>query len=257
MLKLKYFLSFNFLKPFIEIIFLWFVIYQILNFIRNTRIIQAVKAIVIILSIFVITQRLGLEVINWMINKIFAISVIALLIIFQPELRNGLIRLGGGHLLDIFPHGEKKWDNLIQGILRISDKKYGGLIALQKEVNLDQYIETGTKLDSAITPELIETIFYPGNPLHDGGIIIRGERIVSAGCTFPLSNNPYLSKTMGMRHRAAVGLSEESDALVIVVSGENGSISIAQRGILRLDVDEKILREALRQFSQTKFAKKI
>ncbi|MCM8797902.1 MAG: diadenylate cyclase CdaA, partial [Candidatus Omnitrophica bacterium] len=225
MFKFSYFFRLSFLKPLLEILLLWFVFYQVLNFIRSSRVMQALKVIIFLIIIFLFTQRLGLEVITWVLNKIFTISVIALLIIFQPELRNGLIRLGGGSLWGIFFHEEKNWEELIKGVLRLSDKKMGGLIAIQKEMGLDQYIETGIKLDCLISPEVLEAIFYPGNPLHDGGIIIQGKKIVSAGCFFPVSNNPYLSKTMGMRHRAAVGLSEESDALIIVVSEENGSIS--------------------------------
>lgn len=246
----------NVLKSLLEIIILWFIFYQILDFIRRSRIAQALRVIVIILFVYLLTQRLELEVISWIINKIFAISVIALLIIFQPELRNGLIRLGGGSLFGIFIHGEKKWENLIKGIMRLSDKKIGGLIAVQREMSLDQYIETGIRIDSLISPEIIEAIFYPGNPLHDGGMIIQGDRIVSAKCLFPLSTNPYLSKTTGMRHRAAVGLSEESDALIIVISQENGSISIAQKGILRLDVDENILRNTLNQVFYSRLIKR-
>ncbi|MCM8779054.1 MAG: diadenylate cyclase CdaA [Candidatus Omnitrophica bacterium] len=256
MFKPGNFFSPKFLKSLGEISLLWLFIYYVLKFIRSSRAIQALKAMVVLLGVFLLTHYLGLEVITWIIYKIFAISVIALLIIFQPELRNGLIRLGGGSLWGLFLHQENNWDALIKGLLRLSDKKIGCLIAIQREVDLGQYIDTGAKLDSLISPEIIESIFYPGNPLHDGGVIIRGQRIVAAGCLFPVSTNPYLSKTMGMRHRAAVGLSEESDALVIVVSEENGAISLAQKGILRLDVDEKILRTTLSQFFQSKTFRK-
>ncbi|MCM8783545.1 MAG: diadenylate cyclase CdaA [Candidatus Omnitrophica bacterium] len=256
MSKLVYYFSPFFLKSLLEIFILWVVFYQVLNFIRSSRVVQALKVIIILLVIFLLTQRLGLEVITWIINRIFAISVIALLIIFQPELRNGLIRLGGGHFLGIFFREEKKWEGLIKGILKLSEKRIGGLIAIQRDVSLEQYIETGIRLESLVSSEMIETIFYPGNPLHDGGVIIQGQRIVAAGCFFPVSTNPYLSKTIGMRHRAAVGLSEESDALVIVISEENGSISLAQKGILRLDIDEKILRTTLNQLYQSRVARK-
>ncbi|MGE4357294.1 MAG: diadenylate cyclase CdaA [Candidatus Omnitrophota bacterium] len=257
MVKIADYFSPVFLRSVVEIVILWFVIYRILDFIRSSRAIQALKVIFVLLIVFLVTQRLGLEVITWIINRIFTISVIALLIIFQPELRNGLIRLGGGHFLGIFFREEREFEDLIKGVLKLSKKRIGALIALQREVSLEQYVDTGIKIDALINPEVIEAIFYPGNPLHDGGVIIHRQRIVAAGCFFPVSTNPYLSKTLGMRHRAAVGLSEESDALVIVVSEENGAISVAQKGILRLDIDEKILRTTLNEHFQPQRVRKV
>lgn len=250
-------LIFIYLKAFVEILFLGLVFYSILNFMRRSQAIQMLKVIIVILGIFFITQRLDLEVLSWILNKIFAISVILLIVIFQPELRNGLIRLGRSRFLGIFFREEERWEELIKGILRLSDKKIGCLVAIEGEVSLQPYIEEGVKVDGVISPELMESIFYPNNPLHDGGAIIRDKRIVSAACFFPVSNNPYLSKTLGMRHRAAVGLSEDTDALVIVVSEENGTISLASKGILRLDVDEKILRDSLKEISQRRYTRKL
>jgi diadenylate cyclase len=246
-------------RPVLEISILWFIFYYILNSIKGTRAVQVFKAFILLLVVFLITQRLNLEVLTWILNKIFAISLIAFLIIFHPELRRTLMRLGGGRFLSSFlhEHERKSWEELINSVVNLSQKKIGALIAIQKQVGLRTYIESGVTLDCLISEELFETIFSSGSSLHDGGVIIEGVRIAAAGCLFPLTTNPRITKTLGMRHRAALGLSEESDCLVIVVSEETGLISLAEDGILRRDIDELILREALQGIYSAKGEKKV
>jgi len=247
----------HYLKPVVEIVFLWFVFYNILNFIRGTRALHVLKALVFLLVIFIIAQRLRLETITWILNKLFAISVMAILIIFQPELRRGLMRLGAGHLLGVFIHEEKNWEELLRAVINLSQKKIGCLIAIQKEIGFKPYIESAVAMDSLISEELIEAVFKPGGPLHDGGMIIEGTRISAAGCLFPLTSNPHVSKTLGTRHRAALGLTEESDCLAIVVSEENGLISLAQKGVLRRDVDEETLHKILEELYRPRVKKRL
>ncbi|MBN1871932.1 MAG: diadenylate cyclase CdaA [Candidatus Omnitrophica bacterium] len=225
-----------------EIIILWFIYYMIFLFIRGSRTVQVLKGLIVIALLLVLTQQAGLSTISWIITKIFPISVLAFLIIFQPELRRGLARLGqfGSMLKE-----EKIIDEIVKSAGILSKKKIGALIALEREIGLRPYIESGIILDSKVTSELINTIFMPNTPLHDGGVIIQGGTIVAAGCLFPLSQDQRLSKTMGTRHRAAIGLTEETDAVAVVVSEETGAISISINGKLTRDLDKDTLSKIL------------
>lgn len=226
----------------IEVILLAVIYYVILLFIRGSRTVQLLKGLLLIVALLIITQQMGLLTVNWIITKILPLSVLALLIIFHPELRMGLARLGqfGAALRE-----EKVCDEIVKAVTVLSKKKIGALIAIEREVGLRNYVESGVPLYSRVTSELINTIFMPNTPLHDGGIIIEGGTIASAGCLFPLSQDPRLSKTMGMRHRAAIGLSEETDAVVIVVSEETGAISLAIGAKLTRDIDRENLLKSL------------
>ncbi len=226
----------------LEMVILWFIYYMVFLFIRGSRTVQLVKGLIIIVLLLIITQQSGLTTISWIMTKIFPISVLAFLIIFQPELRRGLARLGqfGAMLKE-----ERVIDEIVKSASILSKKKIGALIAIEREIGLRPYIESGIPLDSKVTSELINTIFMPNTPLHDGGIIIQGGTIIAAGCLFPLSQDPRLSKTMGTRHRAAIGLSEEIDAVVIVVSEETGAISVSIAGKLTRDLDKETLSKIL------------
>ncbi|MBL7072025.1 MAG: TIGR00159 family protein [Candidatus Omnitrophica bacterium] len=238
-----------------EIIILWFIYYMVLLFIRGSRTVQVIKGLIIILLVLVLTQQFGLTTINWIITKIFPISVLAFLIIFQPELRRGLARLGqfGAMLKE-----EKVIDEIVKSTSILSKKKIGAIIAIEREIGLRPYIESGVVIDSKVTSELINTIFMPNTPLHDGGIIIQGASIVAAGCLFPLSHDQRLSKTMGTRHRAAMGLTEETDAVVVVISEETGAISVSIAGKLTRDLDKETLSKILNNlFNMQKHRKSI
>ncbi len=236
---------FNIWKPLLEILIIWFVFYMLLAFIKGTRAVQVLKGLVILFVAFFIAQRLELTTINWVLTKLFAISVVAFLIIFQPELRRGLARIGKGRLFGVLLKEEELVDEISKACEWLAKRKIGAIIALEREIGLRIYIEGGIPLDSKVTSELIQAIFTPGAPLHDGGIIIQHERVASAGCLFPLTENPSISKTVGTRHRAAIGLSEETDAVCIVVSEENGSISVAVGGNLMRGLELQKLREVL------------
>ncbi len=229
----------------LEAIVLWYVIYMILLFVKGTRSEQLLKGLLIIALIFVGTQQLGLDAINWAIMRLFPISVIALLIIFQPELRKALAQLGqfGKHEENI-----EAIDEITKASLSLSKKRIGALIVIERETGLKSYVETGTVIDAEVTAYLISSIFLPQSPLHDGAIIIERGRLVAAACVLPLPQGyeKDLPKYMGMRHRAALGISEETDAVCVVVSEETGNISVANGGKLKTGLDEDNLNRLLK-----------
>src|SRR3990167_720919 len=220
-------------KPLLEIVILWIVFYQILVFFEGTRAFQVLKGIIYLIVAFLLFQILGLDTLNWLLTKFFAISIIALVIIFQQELRHGLARLGQRHMFN-FGLEESEIVAVIEEITsaayKLSRQNIGCLIAIERETKLKTYIESGLTIDAQISSELIQSIFNPQSPIHDGGIITRGNRIVAASCLFTLSDNPNFSKIIGTRHRAALGITEQTDTVVIMVSEESGEISAACDG---------------------------
>lgn len=219
-------------KPVVEILILWFFIYHILLFFVGTRASQALRGIIILLLAFLIFQKFDFFVLNRLFKELFGISVIAILIIFHPEIRQGLASIGKGK---VFKTNQKDEDTdfiisqIAQACENLAQNKLGALIAIEKNDSLSAYIQSGEVIDSRICADLIEAIFTPNNPLHDGALIIQKARIAAAGCIFPLTENQQLSRIFGTRHRAALGLSEESDAVLIIVSEERHDISIIYR----------------------------
>ena len=236
-----------------EILILWAVYYMVFLFIKGTGAEQVLKGIIIISLVILITKGLNLVIINWLLTRFLAISVIAFLIIFQPELRRGLARIG---TIGVFSREKETIDEIAKATVILSKKKTGALIAIEREVGLRRYVESGVNVDGRVTSELINTIFAPNTTLHDGGIIVSAQRIEASACLFPLTQNPHIPKTMGTRHRAAIGLTEETDAVVIVVSEETGEISIAVDGKLTKDIDPKNMAKVLERAYLPK-AKKI
>jgi len=232
-------------KMFVEIGILWFSFYVILIFAKGTRGVHVLKGIILMVLFFIITQKLGLDTISWIFTKIFAISVVAFLIIFQPELRRGLASIGQQGWSGIFFREAEVINKVVKAIISLSRRKIGALMAIERDGILSHYVESGIDIDSKLSTELLMTIFMPNTPLHDGGLIISGDRIVGAGCLFPLTQNPNVSRTLGTRHRAGLGLSEETDAVVIIVSEETGGISVAADGRLMHDLDKKALEHIL------------
>jgi diadenylate cyclase len=236
-------------KTIVEILILWFVVYNIFLFLKGTKAVYLLRGLIIIIIAFFLFQKLHLDVLGWLLTKFFAFFLIFIVIIFQPELREGLIRLGRRHVFSVEPQQEEI-DKVIKALTSaasvLSKKRIGALIAIRRDIGLKNYIESGVLLNAEITSELLQNIFYPAAPLHDGGVIISGTRIVAAGCLFPLTDNPDLERSLGMRHRAAVGMSETSDALVITVSEETGSISLAINGQLTSNLAPSDLQTILR-----------
>ena len=229
-------------RPLVEIIVMWFIIYRLFILFRGTGITQMVNVAFVLALVLFITRWLELNTINWVLTYLLSFSVIAFLILFQPELRIGLSHVGKNRIFGMLFKDQgmsKVIDALINASLVLAEKKIGALIAIERGADLTPYAESGISLDSDVSKELISTIFVPPTPLHDGGLIIRGGRIVAAGCLFPLTQNSHVSKMLGTRHRAAIGLTEQTDAVAIVVSEETGAISVAIRGGITRDLDRE------------------
>lgn len=232
-------------KPCVETALFWYAYYQLLIFLKSTGALQVLKGLFLVFVFFIVVQLLGLTTIARLMNQILPISVIAFLVVFQNELRRGLTRMGQSRMFKIFLKEEKLVDEIVKAATVLAKKRIGALIAVEREMGLKAFAESGVPVDAVVSFELLSTIFMPQTPLHDGGVILRGSRIESAGCLFPLSQNQQISKLLGTRHRAALGLAEESDAVVVVVSEETGVISIAERGELVQEVSADALRERL------------
>jgi len=245
----------HFWKPLVEVLILWSVIYHIMLFFEGTRAIQVLRGIVLVLLAFFLFQFLGLDILNWLLTKLFALSVLALLIIFQPEIRQGLARLGQRNIFGSALR-EEDLDCMLREIGKsvesLARDKHGALIAIEKDDPLTAYIESGVLIDSRVSSDLIQAIFTPNNPLHDGGMVVRQGRIAVAGCWFPLSQNQDLSRIFGTRHRAAIGLSEENNALIIVVSEERQDISLVYRGRLYKDLGREELVSKIKEIIKSK-----
>lgn len=240
------------LKPIIEIFILAFIFYRILSFFQGTRAFQVLKGLIYLLLIFLISQLLSLDTLSWLLTKFFAIWILAIVIIFQQEIKQGLARLGESHLFNIYLEASEVSeiiDELIDAAVKLSANRTGMLIAIEREAKLKMYIESGIAIDGLVSSELIQTVFKHDSPMHDGGLVVRGQRIVAASCLFPLSENQNLSKIIGTRHRAALGLTEQTDAVVLLVSEETGDISVACEGkfipITGPDKLRSILKELL------------
>ncbi|MEO0413719.1 MAG: diadenylate cyclase CdaA [Verrucomicrobiota bacterium] len=234
----------------IEILILWVIIYRTYRYFRATRGARIFTALVgIFVLMTLLSNQLELEVIGWLLKYISVILAVALIIIFQPELRRALAELGSHRLFNSFTDQsrERFADQLIEIVTSLSRKRIGALIALQRSIDLKQYLTTGIELDSQLSRELVETIFYNGTILHDGGMVVRlsDEKISGAGCVFPLNQRELDDRSIGLRHRASMGITEESDAIALVVSEETGAISIAVEGKLERGLKEEELKERL------------
>jgi len=242
-------------RPAIEITILWFLIYRIMLFFEGTRALQALRGIIILILAFLVFQKFDFPVLSWLFEKLFGISVIAILIIFHPEIRMGLAQIGKGQ---IFKNNLKNEDiillsrQIVKGCENLAKNKLGALIAIEKNDSLAAYIQSGEAIDSRVGADLIEAIFTPNNPLHDGGLIISHGRIAAAGCLFPLAINQELSRVFGTRHRAALGLSEETDAILIVVSEERRDISIIYQSKFYKDLGVEQLEVKIKELLKTK-----
>ncbi|MBI4368451.1 MAG: TIGR00159 family protein [Candidatus Omnitrophica bacterium] len=233
-------------KTFLEIGFIWVLIYFLIRFLQGTRAVQVLTGLIILMILFNVAKILELSTINWVLTKLFAVGVLAFLILFQPELRRGLARIGQNTIFNPFLKKGGTVDEVVEASQRMAKMKRGALIAIERDAGLKTYIESGIPLDAKVSAELLITIFATNTPTHDGAVVIEGDRIASAGSLFPLSQNPDLPRTLGTRHRAAIGLTEESDAVCVVVSEETGAISVSVYGKLTRDLDEEGLRRVLK-----------
>ena len=241
-------------RPALEIIILAVGIYYAANFIRGTRGAPVVTGLVVLfVALSFITTVLELTVLRWLLTTFSAFSAVAVLVIFQPELRRLLAELGNQSLLMSAREQREDVEVIIETVERLADVRIGALMAMEQTINLTEAIESGVVVDCEATPEMLETIFFPNNAIHDGGVILKNGRILRAACIFPLTQRQYLHKSLGTRHRAAIGLSEETDAVVVAVSEETGAISYAFRGELKRGVTA----EELRAFLTAIFVKRV
>jgi len=239
-------IQFMALGDLLQILVLAFGYYYIFLFFRGTRGAPVLVGLILVITVLLgLTQVFRLDALNWLLRRVSVFLGVALLIIFQPEFRRALAELGKQPVFAVSADRRSTVDHVVRATVMLAEQRVGALIALEREIGTRAIQESGVKLDSSVTPELLASIFFPHTPLHDGGVIIRGNRIVAAGCVFPLSQNPDLHKQLGTRHRAAVGICEETDAVVVIVSEETGTISVSYRGRLSRGLDEERLRRFL------------
>jgi len=218
-------------RPALEILILAVGIYYALRFVRGTRGAPVVTGfLVVLLTLVLVSFLLNLKVLQYLLGAFSAFSLLGVLVIFQPELRRMLAELGNLPLFGTAHEQRENIEVIIQTAERLSEVRIGALIAIEQSINLQEAVESGIVVDCEATPEMLETIFFPNNAIHDGGVIIKGDRIAFAACIFPLTQRQDLNPSLGTRHRAAIGLSEETDAVVVVISEETGAISYAYKG---------------------------
>lgn len=239
------------LKDILDILIVAFLIYKVVNMVHSTSTARVAKAIVALLLATWITGVLQMEMLHFGLNKILELGVIALVIMFQPELRRALERFGGKSVRELLngksPRGEMEEAILatVSACEVMSKERVGVLLIFERETSLEEYFKTGTILDARTSEQLLRNLFFPKASLHDGAVIIRGGRVIAAGCVMPLSENPHLSSDLGTRHRAGVGTSEVSDAVVVIVSEETGTISVAIGGMLKRHLAPQTLERLL------------
>ena len=238
------------LNDVLDILIVAFLVYKVWGFIRETRAEQLAKGIVVLVGATLLSNFFDLYTLHWLLSGVMTVGLVALVVIFQPELRRALEHLGRSRFVNIMNDIDKEdakrmVTEMVNAVETMSASRTGALMVIEKEITLNDIVETGTVIDARISAEMIGNVFYEGAPLHDGAMIIRGSRLYAAGCVLPLTQNKELSKELGTRHRAGIGITENSDALVIIVSEETGVISMAQNGVLTRFMDGKSIEKIL------------
>ncbi len=238
------------LWDFVDIFIVAVVLYRVYMLLKNTRAASLVKGLIVLILATLLSNWLELHVVNWLLQKSMTVLLVALPVVFQPELRRALEHLGRGRFFSKHVLDEAEVENILNAlssaVFSMAKHKIGALVVIERETGLSDYIETGIKLDALITSEFLINIFIPNTPLHDGAVILRGNRVAAAGCLLPLTEQRALSKELGTRHRAAIGLSEQTDALILVVSEETGTVSLASGGHLRRELTGEDIKKTLR-----------
>ncbi|MCM3666813.1 diadenylate cyclase CdaA [Mesobacillus subterraneus] len=240
----------EYLANIIDILLVWFVIYKLIAIIRGTKAVQLLKGIFVILIVKFVSDFFGLNTLSWMMEQVLTWGFLAIIIIFQPELRRALEQLGRGRLFARSGlQEEEDEEKMVEAIIKATDymakRRIGALISIERETGMSDYIETGIPLQSKISSELLINLFIPNTPLHDGAVVIQKNTVAAAACYLPLSESPFISKELGTRHRAALGISEVTDSITIVVSEETGNVSVTRNGELYRDLSGDTLRELL------------
>jgi len=249
------------LTDFIDIFIVTFIIYKVLKFIRDTRTVQLLKGVIVLIVVMQVSQFIKLHTVHYLLSNAMQLGLIAILIVFQPELRRALEQLGQRTLGQWFNFDERAADDVEkemvikqvkESCVNMSKSRIGALIVMERETKIGDIVGTGITLNADVSAELLVNIFIPKTPLHDGAVIIRNNKIEAASCFLPLSQNPNVSKELGTRHRAGLGMSEESDAVVVIVSEETGNISIACGGELNMNLSPEALEKKLEKLLDLK-----
>lgn len=240
----------NYLSNIIDILLVWYVIYRLIIVIRGTKAVQLINGIIVIVVVRMLSAFLELHTLQWLMDQALTWGFLAIIIIFQPELRRALEQLGRGRIFsrtgtDEDDHQTKLIESIIKSTDYMAKRRIGALISIERDTGMGDYIETGIPLHAKVSSELLINIFIPNTPLHDGAVIIQKNQLAAAACYLPLSESPFISKELGTRHRAALGISEVTDSLTIVVSEETGSVSLTKNGELHRDLKQDHLRELL------------
>ncbi|MBX9976089.1 diadenylate cyclase CdaA [Cytobacillus firmus] len=234
----------------IDILLVWYVIYKLIMIVKGTKAVQLLKGIFVIILVKVASDKFHLQTLGWMMEQVLLWGFLAIIIIFQPELRRALEQLGRGRFFSRTANQEEEnQEKLVESIAKAVDymakRRIGALISVERETGMNDYIETGIQLDSKISSELLINIFIPNTPLHDGAVIIQKNCVAAAACYLPLSESPFISKELGTRHRAALGISEVTDSITIIVSEETGSVSLTKNGELHRDLKAEAFKDML------------
>lgn len=232
---------------FVDLFLVWLVVYRVLLLIKKSGAVQILSGLGILAIAYMVSIWLELITFNYILEKFFSNLFVIVVILFQGEIRRALAQIGSNPFLSGSSRVEETHmiEEIAKGLMSCAQRGFGALVVIEREISLDYFIEEGVPLNADVTSELIQSIFHPAGPLHDGAMLIRGGRVVSAGCFLPLSKNSALDKNLGTRHRAAIGLTEETDAYVFVVSEEMRAVGTAHSGILQLDVDHHTIRQIL------------
>ena len=230
----------------LDVLIVAYVIYRIAMLIRGTRTVQMIVGLLIVGAAFVGSQILGLFTLNWLLNNFLGSLFVILVVIFQADIRRALTRVGAQSFFGPRTPAASAAEEIATAVAWLAARRIGALIVIEQDDGLNEFVESGRLLYSKVSPELLETIFMRGSPLHDGAVIIKGDQVLAAACLLPLSSNPNVSLALGTRHRAAIGMTEDSDAVVVVVSEEDGTISIAKGGELQRELEPNGVMSTLR-----------
>ena len=231
----------------LDILLVAFIIYELLRFVRGTHAVQIALGVLVLVLLYWISTLLNLQTVNWLLRNFLPVLMFGIIVIFQSEIRKMLAHLGRTPFVGTAAKRQKTEvvDEVVLAATTLSSQRTGAIMALEREIGLRSYIETGNNQDAELTYDLLVNVFHPATPLHDGAVIIQANRVAAAACFLPLTVNPELSRTLGSRHRAAIGLSEDTDAVAVVVSEETGAISVVEGGEIRRGLDGPALRRAL------------
>jgi len=250
----------NSIKDIIDVLIVSYIIYKLLIMVRGTRAVQLLQGIFLLVLVWALSNLLNLYTLKWLMNQMFTFGVVTVLIIFQPELRRALEQIGRGKLFNRSSPEEQdvgqRVNEVVKSVNYLARRKIGALIVFERNTGLNDYIESGIKMESKLSSELLSNVFVPNTPLHDGAVIIRGGLIMAAGCYLPLSENPFISKELGTRHRAAIGITEVCDAISVTVSEETGQVSLAINGQIVRDIKEESLISKLFEELRPQFKSK-